>query len=324
MNNNYESVADLLKKDEQKNIKPVKVKKYNTKSKKFVISAVALTAAGVIVVTSGIAGLVNLFKKKNNAEVPKTPKNSIVQVDDMGTELEFPENNTSKYGNTTGNINADELVEKNGKIYKDKDSADKADKKGNSSFDNKNNTLIEEDGKIKDKTQGYEIKDDTGKVIEQGDLEENKIPDGYAWDSVLKKYVLKEEVGKYVYADATYYDTEGNVVINKGEVVAKETLEKAKKYLTTTKPVKTETSSNTSSTTTSKTETSSKEETSSTTTNEGKVNADGTYTIFGLTFRTKADYEQWVIQGYEGYAEVAGIMMSYEEIEQQYPIQMKR
>ena len=316
MNNNYESVSELLnKKHISKNVKSIKTKKEKTKkSKKFVVGMVALITAGVIVVTSGIAGIVSLFKKKNNNEVPKTPENSIVQVDDMGTELEFPETNTSKYGNTTGNINADELVEKNGKIYKDKDSADKADKKGNSSFDNKNNTLIEEDGKIKDKTQGYEIKDDTGKVIEKGDLEENKIPDGYAWDSVLKKYVLKEEVGKYVYADATYYDTEGNVVINKGEVVAKETLEKAKKYLTTTKPVKTETASNTSSTTTSKIETSSKEETSSTTTNEGKVNADGTYTIFGLTFRTKADYEQWVIQGYEGYAEADGIMMPEEEI----------
>lgn len=306
MKNNYEQGIDLFKKEEQKNIKPVKLQKFKTRSKKFVVCAVALTTAGVIVVTSGIAGIVSLFKKKNNNEVPKAPNNSIVQIDDMGTELEFPENNTSKYGNTTGDINADDLVEKNGKIYKDKDSADKADKKGTSSFDNKNNTLIDEDGKIKDKNQGYEIKDETGKVVENGELEENKIPDGYAYDSVLKKYVPKAEVGKYVYSDATYYDTEGNIIINKGDVVAKETLEKAKKYLTTTKPVNKETSSSTN--------TSSKEETSSTTSNEGKVNADGTYTIFGLTFRSKADFEQWVLQGYEGYAEADGIMMPEEEI----------
>ena len=43
-------------------------------------------------------------------------------------------------------------------------------------------------------------------------------------------------------------------------------------------------------------------------------NEDGTYTIFGLTFRTKADFEQWVIQGYEGYAEYDGVMMPEEEI----------
>lgn len=307
--NNYESVAELLKKEEQKNIKPVKVKRFNTKSKKFVVSAVALTAAGVIVVSSGIAGIVSLFKKNNNTEVPKTPDNSIVQIDDMGTELEFPkEDNTSKFGNTTGNINVDEIVEKNGKLYVNKDSADKSDKKGTSSFDNKNNTLIEEDGKIKEKTEGIEIIDKNGNVIVKDDLDKNGIPDGYAWDSVLKKYVLEEEVGKYVYADATYYFEDGSIALNKGEVVAKETLEKAKKYLTTTKPVKTETSSTTSTTT------SSKEETSSTTSNEGKVNADGTYTIFGLTFRTKADFEQWVIQGYEGYAEADGIMMPEEEI----------
>ena len=114
------------------------------------------------------------------------------------------------------------------------------------------------------------------------------------------------EVGKYVYADATYYNTEGVVMINKGEVVAKETLENAKKYLTTTKPTNKQNSSTT--------DTSSKAETSSTTTNKGKVNADGTYTIFGLTFRTKSDYEQWILQGYEGYAEADGIMIPEEEI----------
>ena len=313
--NNYESVADLLKKEEPKNIEPVKVRKYNTKSKKFVISAVALTAAGVIVVTSGIAGIVRLFKNKKNNEVPKTPDNSIVQIDDMGTELEFPkEDNTSKFGNTTGNINVDEIVEKNGKLYVNKDSADKSDKKGTSSFDNKNNTLIEEDGKIKEKTEGIEIIDKNGNVIVKDDLDKNGIPDGYAWDSVLKKYVLEEEVGKYVYADATYYFEDGSIALNKGEVVAKETLEKAKKYLTTTKKTSSSSNTNTSSTTTSSTDTSSKEETSSTATNEGKVNADGTYTIFGLTFRTKADFEQWVLQGYEGYAEADGIMMPEEEI----------
>lgn len=305
MNNNYESVADLLKKEEQKNIKPVKiprvrttkVKKPKTKQeKKFLVRVVALIAAGAIAIGSTVAILVDWFKKKNN-NAPKTPNDSIVQIDDMGSELEFPENNTSKYGNTTGNINVNDLVEKDGKIYKDKESADKSDQKGNTSFDNKNNTLVEEDGKIKDKNENYEIKDESGNVIEKGD----GIPDGY--NKVEGGNLLPEG---YIYSDATYYDNEGNVVLNKGEVVAKETLENAKKYLTTTKPENKEPDSTT--------DTSSKEETTQPTTNEGKLNEDGTYTIFGLTFRTKADFEQWVIQGYEGYAEYDGVMMPEEEI----------
>lgn len=326
MNNSYQTVDDILNnkygKKKTKPLKQAKVKKVKTKkektkkSKKFIVGMIALVTAGVIALSSGVAVLVNYFKKKNN-DVPKTPNNSIVQIDDMGAELEFPENNTSKYGNTTGDINVDEIVEKNGKFYVDKDSADKSDKKGTSSFDNKNNTLIEEDGKIKEKTEDYEIKDDKGNTVQKGELDDDGIPDGYAWDPVLKKYVPESEVGKYVYADATYYDEEGTVIINKGDVVAKETLEKAKKYLTTTKKTNSSSNTTTSSTTTSSaTDTSSKNETSSTTTtsNEGKVNANGTYTIFGLTFESKADYEQWVLQGYEGYAEADGIMMPEEEI----------
>lgn len=332
--NNYETVDELLKRkySNKKNVKPCRIKKEKKvktknktkKSKKFIVAMVALISAGVIALTSGVAVFVNHLRNKNK-DVPKTPNNSIstMAIDDMGTELEFPENNTSKYGETTGNINIDELVEKNGKLYVNQDSADKSNKKGTSSIDTKGDTLIVEDGKVKEKTEGYEIKDDKGNVVQKGELDDSGIPDGYAWDSVLKKYVLKEEVGKYVYADATYYDEEGTVIINKGEVVAKETLEKAKKYLSTTKPTKTTSSSSnttTSSTTTSSiTDTSSKTETSSTTTtsSEGKVNVDGTYTIFGLTFESKADYEQWVLQGYEGYAEADGIMKSEEEIQKQ-------
>ena len=331
MKNNYETLDQKLDRihGKKKNIKPVKAQKIKKvkpkkektkKSKKFIIVMVSLITAGAIALGSGVAVLVNYFRKKNNNEDLKTPNNSIVQIDDMGTELEFPKEETkTKYENPTGKADLNKIVEKNNKVYVDKESADKSNTVGTSSFDNKNNTLIEEDGKIKEKTEGYEIKDDKGSVIQKGELDENNIPEGYAWDSVLKKYVPKEEVGKYVYADATYYDEEGNVAIKKGDVVAKETLENAKKYLTTTKKTSSSSNTTTSSTTTSSTtntSSSSKEETSSTTTtsNEGKINADGTYTIFGLTFESKADYEQWVLQGYEGYAEADGIMMPEEEI----------
>lgn len=321
MKNNYVSLNEMLnnthgKKKTTKPVKAAKTEKVKTKKgKKIVVKTVAIVAAAAIALSAGIAGIVNHFKKKNN-DVPKKPNNSIstMIIDDMGTELEFPKNNESKYSNVTGDIDVNKIVEKNDKLYVDKESADKSKDVGKTTIDTKNDTLkVDPDGKVKEKDKGYEIKDDKGNVIDKGDLGDNGIPDGYAYDSVLKKYLPKEEVGKYVYADATYYDEEGTVIIKKGDVVAKETLEKAKKYLTTTKATKKEPTSapSSSTTTTNPTETTTKTET---TTDEGKVNANGTYTIFGLTFESKADYEQWVLQGYEGYAEADGIMKSEEEI----------
>ena len=63
--------------------------------------------------------------------------------------------------------------------------------------------------------------------------------------------------------------------------------------------------------------------TSSTTSNqtfsnaeEGISNTDGTYTIYGITFESKADYQQWVIQGGEGYGiDTDGIMKAMPDLE---------
>ena len=313
MNNNYESVAELLKKKHEKqNIKPVKApklkkvkpkKEKTKKSKKFIVGMVALITAGAIALGSGVAVLVNYFKKKNN-DVPKTPNTSISTMDigNIGTELEFPKEETkTKYENPTGNVDVNKIVEKDGKLYKDQDSADKADKKNTSSFDNKDNKYEEKDDKIYDKDIGYEITDDKGDTKESGDLDETGIPDGYAWDDVLKKYVPEDEVGKYVYADATYYDEEGNVIIKKGEIVSKETLEEAKKHLTTTKPTKKDTTSSIINNTTSSTVNSTASSTVSNTTSssEGKINADGTYTIFDVTYADKATFEQIALSDLE-------------------------
>ena len=326
MNNNYETIDAMLekkygKKKVIKSSKAPKIKKIKTKkSKKFIVSMVALITAGVIALSSGIITFVN--NKKNKGKDTSKNSTSFSTIDDMGTELEFSQDTTSKYGETTGNVNVDEIVEKDGKLYVDKNSADKSNQVGNSSVDTKNNTLkVESDGTVKDKTPGYEVKDDN-KVVSSGN---GNIPDGYAWDSVLKKYLPKEEIGKYVYADATYYDSEGNIIINKGDVVAKETLEKAKKYLTTTKPIQSSSSNTTtkpiqsssSNTTTSSNVSSNISSSSNTTTSTTTSSTNGTYTMFGLTFESKDDYEQWVLQGYEGYVEVDGIMKSEEEIQKQ-------
>lgn len=160
--------------------------------------------------------------------------------------------------------------------------------------------------------EGY-ISEDDDQIILYDSLFNKFINNGYSYKDLYSSihYIVTKVISR------NFIDEEGTVIINKGDVVAKETLEKAKKYLTTTKKTNSSSNTTTSSTTTSSaTDTSSKNETSSTTTtsNEGKVNANGTYTIFGLTFESKADYEQWVLQGYEGYAEADGIMMPEEEI----------
>ena len=158
-----------------------------------------------------------------------------------------------------------------------------------------------------------QISEDDDQIILYDSLFNKFINNGYSYKNLYSSihYIVTKVISR------NFIDEEGTVIINKGDVVAKETLEKAKKYLTTTKKTNSSSNTTTSSTTTSSaTDTSSKNETSSTTTtsNEGKVNANGTYTIFGLTFESKADYEQWVLQGYEGYAEADGIMMPEEEI----------
>ncbi len=340
MNNNYKTVKELLQEmDQRQNIKPVKVRKFNTKNKKFAISVAAITAAGVIVATSSIVGLINYFKKNNNNNnFPLTPNtsNSTMDISDIGTELEFPKekNNSSKYENPTGKVDVNKIVEKNNKIYVDKDNADKSNTVGTSSIDTKNDTLIVEDGKVKEKTEGYEIKDDKGNVVQEGNLDQSGIPENFEKNEELDGFFEKEDnTSTLTYSDSDYYDENGDLALAKGDLVEKERLEYAKKHYSTTKPVississttnntssKTETSSTVSSTTNN---TSSKTETSSTTTtsNEGKVNADGTYTIFGVTYADKATFEQIALSDLETldmYLDENGVLhIKTEELENQ-------
>lgn len=327
MDNNYKNIDQCWEE-----------KKQAKKKKKLILAIIA----GALALTTAITGAVlefNFFgkKKKNNddannktsvSSVSDTKNtSSLVSINDIGNELEFKKDNKSKYGEVTGNVDLNKIVEKNGTIYADKNSADKSDKVGTVIYDTKGDTLIiNPDGTAIEKEVGYEVKDENGNVIDSG---EGKIPDGYVWDSTIDKYILEEEAGKYVYADSNYYDSYGNIVIYKGELVAKETLEKAKKYLYTTKPIQSEVSTDTDVIVDYTTDTDIiVEDTTDTdviiedtdteiiiddtdvelTIEEGIINPDGTYTIYGMTFLSKEDYEQWVLQGFEGYGEIDGIM----------------
>lgn len=280
-----------------------KTQKNKKKRKWIIISAISLVLAGLVA-----AGCYFGFRKKNNNKNNNINKPSITSVDDLGLDEEFTSSEESKtYGETTGNIKKEDLVEKNGVVYKDKEAADKSNQVGNKTTDLQNGKLeIDKDGDVVVKDEvDYVVKNEKGEEISSGTTSKDEIPAGYAFDPVLNKIVKADQVGKFVYADNDYYGKTSAGIIQyceKGDIVLKTSLENWKKdpNITTTKPTvntssTTTSSNNTSSTTTSSNNTSS--ETTSTTekVDEGKVNADGTFTIAGVTFIDKATYQAIVL-----------------------------
>lgn len=275
----------------------------------------ALTSLGAILAALMVlVSCVIPHGKKNNATqttITTTTHTTNVDLDSLGQTLTLPSGTTLKTGNVSGNIDLSKVTLQKGTYFADKDNASKADQIGKTSINLQNDTLkTDSKGTVYNKTTGYTIIDpETGKTIATGNLNEDGLPDGFKNSEELDGiYEEKDNVETLTYADSDYYDKDGNLVLKKGDIVDKETLESAKKYLYTTKL----TTTITTTTTTAKPTT-----TTTATTNQGVINGDGTYTIFGLTFESKADYEQWVLQGYEGYAEADGIMKPEVEIQKQ-------
>ena len=278
------------------NAKKEKTEKNKKKRKGIIISALSLALAGLIAIGSFVG-----FRKKNNNKNNNINKPSITSVDDLGLDEEFTSSDESKiYGDTTGNIKKEDLVQKDGVIYKDKEAANKSDKVGTSSIDLQGGKLeIDKDGDVVVKDEvDYVVKDETGEEISSGTTSKDEIPAGYAFDPILNKLVKEDEVGKFVYADSDYYSKiDGRQYCKKGDIVLKTSLENWKKdpNVTTVKP-NINTSNNNTSSNVSSNNTSSSTTTSTTEkVDEGKVNADGTYTIAGVTFIDKATYQAIVL-----------------------------
>ena len=123
----------------------------------------------------------------------------------------------------------------------------------------------------------------------QLDIHLSGIPEGYVWDADRNEYVKKEEVGLYIYSDNTYYYGDGTVALEKGVLISKKDFEIIKKYCTTTKPVVNTATENSSNNNQQPTQ----EQTQ--TVDEGKVNVDGTYTIYGTTYMDKATFEAFLL-----------------------------
>ena len=251
--------------------------------------------AGVMVAIMAAGGatwyaLQSLFKKETASNNPYSVTST--DLSDLGKEL------TNK-GNTKKETEKDKnngYVEKNDKLYVDEESAKNADKVGTSKVDTQNGKLtVDSDGKVKEKDKGFEIKDQPGNVIESGNENSDGTIDGYEKNEELGGVFEKEDItSDVVVADSNYYDQDGNLIISKGEFLEKSSLEWAKQNLSTTKPTKKqeETQATSSAKEETKTPTSSKEETQTTTSasstqEQGVINPDGTYTIYGQTYVNK-------------------------------------
>lgn len=305
-----------------------------------------LAAAIIAVVLAGSAALTAVItsfwpKKQDSAQNNKPTQSTVdptttidpedqISLNELGLTYENPtiDTETPQYGNVTGDINKDDLTEKNNTTWKDQEAANNSSNVGKTEIDDKNGTLeVKPNGDVFVKDEGYEIEKEDGTVIEGTITEDDKqngeigsngtiLPPGYVYDENLDKDVIPEHANKYVTCDADYYNAyDGKLVYSKGEAITPEDLELAKQNLTTTKPV-IGTQPTVPETTVPEPTVSEETVTEETfVPTQGVVNADGTYTIDGFTFESKADYEQWVIQGYEGYGmDLDGIMKPEEEI----------
>lgn len=275
-----------------KKMKKAKIKKekkqWSKKVKAIIISSVAVLSAAVIGTTAFLANHFGNKKKKYDTN----SKNETYSISDLGLEEEITSSEDSIYIDATNGIDTKQIVSKNGKLYVNSKAAEKSSEVGKSVIDTKGGTLeVKSNGKVYEKNNSeYQVVDKNGNVTSSGTKDSTGAPNGYVYDSVIGGYVKPEEAGKYVRDE-------------NGHIVSKEDYEARNNSNTT---------SNSTSSSTSSSNTSSSNTPSSSTISEvevkGHYNADGTYTIYGMTFETKEDFEQYVLQGYEGYGLVNGIM----------------
>ncbi len=256
-----------------------KNKKWSKKAKAIFISSVALLSAVIVGTTTFFTSHFGNKKKKYDTN----SKKDTYSISDLGLEEDVISNENSIYSDATNGIDTNEIVSKNGKLYVNSAAAGNSSNVGKSVVDTKGGTLeVKSNGKVYEKNNSeYEVVDKNGNVTSSGTKDSTGAPNGYVYDPVIGGYVKPEEAGKYVKDE-------------NGHIVSKEDYEARNNQ--------NKTSSSVSSSNTSSSSTVSKVE------ENGHYNADGTYTIYGMTFESKEDFEQYVLQGYQGYGLVNGIM----------------
>lgn len=271
-------------------------KNKNKKSNKkgIVVAIIALGVAIAIALSGWLTfGRKNKKNKPDNSNIPSTS----LTVNDLGADLGYDPNksdNKNTYSNPTGSVVIESIVkDKNGKIYANQDALDNSSNIGTTTNTQGGKLEVKDDGKVVEKNDGYEIKTESGVV--SGEITDDNKVDDYVWDSVLGTYVKPEDLGKYV-KDET------------GKLWLKTDYEEYLK-LQGKENIPTE-----------KTE----EKIEVDNVIEGTLNQDGTYTIGtgndSITFMSKADFDQWVIQGFTGYGidVKTGMMVPENQISSSY------
>lgn len=284
-----------------------------------------------LVPTESIVGTLdvnnNIPEDINKPEDKKVEKLSTTSLTNLGIELELPKKDTPKkeFGTVTGDIKPEKVVEDNkGTLWVTPEAESKKDNVGKVVIDDEKGKLeVKEDGKVVEKAPSYEIKDESGKVVETGTLDNsNSLPSGWAYDKDTDKNLPSDEVGKYTLEkDDEVWKKDGNnyesyqqaledaengknittkietisidpVVIEESEII----------YYDTDKVI---------------------DNTTSDTNQSDQINNSDLITppsneisnlyldpVSGLYFESEADYQQWVFQDYEGYGIVNGVMKS--------------
>lgn len=305
------------KKVKKEKVKKEKVKK--TKNKKRVAKRVA---AFVIAIALAVTAFVSCsIIKKNKNKTNTTPKHpSITQEDNtnnidnniennendeinnslrnLGVSLDFPEVQTKpQYENPSNNkINTDKIVEdNNGTLWVDKEAKEESTNIGKVEIDTKDDTLVvKPDGNVYEKEEGFEIKNEKDEVVSSGNVNEDGIPEGYVKDPTTGDYYKENDV---------YVDPEGNAWESKERYEAYLESLKNDGETVDTKFVSVEDDKN------------SENIDESNKTEEGVINQDGTYTIYGTTYESKADFEQFLLTP-EEYGYYNGMIVSLEKIEE--------
>ncbi len=212
-----------------------------------------------------------------------------------------------EYQNPSNGLDKNKIVEsEDGTLWESKEEKEEFESKQNEEvIDTKNGTLTvvpDENGEdiVIEKDKGYEVKDESGNVVDSG-VNSNGVPDGFTLGD-NGNYIKNEDVGKYVYSEYDFYSSDGKLIISKGDKMTVEDYEKAKRELLT-EPPKTPTEDKTVTDTVIVPEVEER----------GVVNPDGTYTIDGLTFKSKSVYEDYLIHP-ELYGEYNGVIMLVSEI----------
>ena len=190
--------------------------------RKGIAGRIALIATAMFL---ALSPLMYYFGKKrnndNNKNITKTESTTDIttlDLTDLGDELAFKDEKEQKkdqYGNTTGKADLDKIVEKNGKIYVDQNSANRTNEVGKTTTDTKDNTLVvKPDGTVVEKNEGYEIKDESGNVIDSGNN-------------------VEDMVNNFITLDRDYYYKDGSIAFRKGEQVDKDEFNNLKHLLIT-------------------------------------------------------------------------------------------